>query len=470
MTTQQPNAISARYGNAAAEDALAIYAAALAAVRADHLILSALRREGDILKLGDLSLPLANFERVYLVGAGKAAAMMAAAAEQKLAGFLTEGVVVTKYGHRMPAQQVRVLEAGHPVPDEASIAAGRAIHALVSQAGERDLVLCLISGGASALMELPRESVTLDDLRTTTDLLLRAGANIEELNAVRACLSQLKAGGLARAAHPARVVCLLLSDVLDNPMGVIGSGPCVDIPVKPAAAREVLLRYGLWERVPASVRELLIPSPDPPTSGGEREGIPPASKGDSEHSPRLQESREDSRVAHILLGDIWTAIHAAHEAARERGLRPCVLTGYLTGEAREVARVFGGIARDLPRTAPLNGINCYIAGGETTVTVRGKGHGGRSQEIACMAAALMDGVQGVALLAAGTDGTDGPTDAAGGLVDGETLNRAKAVGASLEAALAHNDSYTFLHAAQALVMTGPTQSNVGDLIIVVWRE
>lgn len=459
MTTEQPNAISARPGNAAAEDALAIYAAALAAVRADHLILSTLRRKGDILNVGHLSLALADFEHIYLVGAGKAAAMMAAAAEQRLAGFPTEGIVVTKYGHWIPTQQVRVLEAGHPVPDESSIAAGQAIHALVSQAGERDLVLCLISGGASALMELPRESITLDDLRTTTDLLLRAGANIEELNEVRACLSQLKAGGLARAAYPARVVCLLLSDVLGNPLGVIGSGPCVEMAVKPAAAREVLLRYGLWEGAPASVRELLTTPLDPSES-----------RGTSEHSPRLQDGQGGGRVDHILLGDIRTAIHAAREAARERGLRPCVLTGHLTGEAREVARVFGGIARDLPRTVPLNGIDCFIAGGETTVTVRGKGKGGRSQEIACTAAALMDGVKGVALLAAGTDGTDGPTDAAGGLVDGETLNRAKTAGASLEAALVHNDSYTFLQAAQALVMTGPTQSNVGDLIIVVWRE
>jgi glycerate 2-kinase len=458
MTTEQPNAISAHPGNAAAEDALSIYVAALAAVRADHLILSTLRREGDILQVGDLSLPLADFERVYLVGAGKAAAMMAAAAEQKLAGFLTKGVVVTKYGHRVPTQQVHVLEAGHPVPDAASLEAGRVIHALVSQAGERDLVICLISGGASALMELPHESVTLNDLRMTTDLLLKAGAGVEELNTVRACLSKLKAGGLARAAYPARVVCLLLSDVLGNPLGIIGSGPCVEIPVDPAAAKEVLLQYGLWEAVSEAVRELLTTPL-----------IPLASWGDSEHSRRLQEGWGGSRVDHILLGDIWTAIRAAREAALARGLRPCVLTGYLTGEAREVARIFGGIARDLPQTAPLNGINCYIAGGETTVTVRGEGRGGRSQEIACAAAALLDGVEGVALLAAGTDGTDGPTDAAGGLVDGETLNRAKAAGASLEAALAQSDSYTFLQAAQALVITGPTQSNVGDLIVVVHR-
>lgn len=433
-----------RVDNAAAAHALAIYLSALDAVRADRLVLSAVGREGDTLRMDGQAFPLGGYERVYVVGAGKAATGMAQAIEKRLGDHLTEGVVVTKYGHGGPTRKIRVLEAGHPIPDEGSVAAGRAIHALAQRAGERDLVLVLISGGASALMELPHEGITLDDLRVTTDLLLRAGATIDELNAVRACLSQLKAGGLARAAHPATVVCLVLSDVLGNPLHVIGSGPCVDTPIDPRAAEEITARYAVQDKIPARVLEFLShlrPSPLHPVT----------------LSP-----------LHVIVGDIWTALEAARNAALERGLRPCALTGSVRGEAREVAQVFAGIARDLPRTCQKTGVDCYIAGGETTVTVRGRGTGGRSQEIACAAVPILDGVEGVALLAAGTDGTDGPTDAAGGLVTGETMAKARAAGLRVEAALRENDAYPFLQAVDALLLTGPTHSNVGDLVLMTW--
>jgi len=443
MNSQRHSRKAPQANNPAAEHALAIYLSTLDAVRADRLVLSALAREGDTLRVGGHELRLSDYEAVCVIGAGKAATGMARAVEERLGDSLTEGVVVTKYGHGGPMRRIRVMEAGHPIPDENALAAGRAIHDLARRADEKDLVLCLISGGASALMELPHEGITLGDLREATDLLLRAGATIDELNTVRACLSQLKAGGLARAAHPATVVCLVLSDVLGNPLHVIGSGPCVDTPVNPQAAQAILARYNLSDTIPPAVQHHLarfLPSSLPP--------FLPSS-------------------LHVIVGDIWTALHAAREAANRRGLTSCILTGYVRGEAREVAQVFGGIARDLPQTYPETGINCYIAGGETTVTVRGNGKGGRSQEIACAVAPILDGVPCVALLAAGTDGTDGPTDAAGGLVTGETMEKARAAGLSVEAALRNNDAYPFLQAVGGLLLTGPTHSNVGDLVIAV---
>jgi hydroxypyruvate reductase len=437
----EPSAFAAPC-NRAAELALAVYLSALNAVRADTLVRRALRIEGDFLAIGDVRVARSSFDRVVLVGAGKAACGMARAVEEVLSGLPIEGVVVTKHGHADALERVRVLEAGHPVPDAASVAGGRAVAEAAAAAGERDLALCLISGGASAIVELPEEGVSLEDLRATTEALLRAGAPIEELNAVRATLSRLKAGGLARLAAPARVVALVLSDVLGNPLEVIGSGPCVGTAPDPARARQVLRDRGLWDRVPQAVRDRIDRAPAP---------------GPARRSP----------ADHVLVGDLWSAIEAAKSAAVEKGLRPIVLTGWLQGEAREVGGVFGAMLRDLPRTARDTGFDCLIAGGETTVTVTGTGVGGRSQELALAAARAAAGVRDVALIAAGTDGTDGPTDAAGALVDGDTLRRGDQGGRSAGAALAANDSHPYLEAAGALVKTGPTHSNVGDLVIAV---
>jgi hydroxypyruvate reductase len=334
------------------------------------------------------------------------------------------------------------LEAGHPIPDVDSVKAGRAVHDLVSRAGDRDLVICLLSGGASALMELPREGLSLADLQETTNLLLRSGATINDLNAVRACLSRLKAGGLARAAHPARAFCLVISDVLGNHLDVIGSGPCYNVELDPGRAREVLDRFGLWDRVPESIRRMLHSS-------------------QSAAKPREPFAQSD----HVILGDIATAIVAGANSAIKYGLTTYIGKNDLQGEARDVGREYGRIARDLPQTR----ITCHIAGGETTVTVRGKGTGGRSQELATAAALELAGVPDVALLAAGTDGTDGPTEVAGGVIDGQSVERAAANGISAELTLAENNTFSFLRAADAHVMTGPTQTNVGDLLIIVYR-
>lgn len=436
--------IEATPASEAAQLALAIYSDILDAVNADTLTSAFISVNSNRLRLGDQLLDLGKYSRIIVVGAGKASGGMAAAVDRALGDRISTGVVVTKHGHGTYAGRIRIMEAGHPTPDEASVTAGEAIFEAAQSAAEGDLLLCLLSGGASSLMELPRPPATLDDLRATTNLLLRAGAPIQDLNAVRACLSLLKAGGLARAAAPAKVVCLVLSDVLGNPLEVIGSGPCVGVPPDPARARAVLDRYGLSALVPPSVRELV----------GEL--------------PLTQ--LESAPVAHYILGDIHTALNAARESAARHGLRPLILTGWLEGEAREVGRVVGALARDLPSTAQQFGADCLILGGETTVTVRGGGLGGRSQEIACAALESLTETTSVAILAGSTDGTDGPTDAAGALAEQAVYKRARDLELDTRSALRENNTLPFLQASGGLIKTGPTHSNVGDVVLIVMRE
>jgi glycerate-2-kinase len=425
--------------NQAGELALRIYSSALVAVRAERLIPKALRLHDSVLAIQEHTLDLADFERVLVIGAGKAAAAMAASLEEILGDRITAGVVATKHDHAVPTRRVQVLEASHPIPGEDSVEAGRQIHALTQSAGERDLVICLLSGGASALMELPVKGITLQDLQTTTNLLLRAGANIAEINAVRSRLSQIKNGGIADAAYPAALVCLALSDVIGNCLEVIGSGPCIPAGSAGREPMEVIESLGLGRALPARVKRVL----GRPSSGVRRP------------NPRV--------IPHYLIGDIWTAIEAAREAAESIGLRTLVLTGSLTGEARTAGAFFGAISHDWQQGLPE--FDCIIAGGETVVKVSGSGLGGRAQELAASAGFWLPA--GAALLCAGTDGTDGPTDAAGALVDAQTWARVRDRGFQPHDVFAANDTYPALHAAESLVFTGPTHTNVSDLVILV---
>ena len=424
-----------------AQDALAVYADALHAVAADYLVEQYIGLSENQLRIGPHTYDLSQVKRLFVIGAGKASALMVQAVERILGSHLAGGIAVTKYGHGLPATCVTLMEAGHPVPDEASVAAGRAIAQLASQARPDDLVVVLISGGASALMELPAEGVTLDDIQSTTRALLSCGATITELNAVRACMSQIKAGGLARLIAPARCVCLVLSDVLGNPLEAIGSGPCVARSASPASALAVLKKYSIETEWAARLAVA-------------------ADETD-------EDVRARSQPPHIIVGDIKTALYAARASAVTRGYRPIIVTGWVQGEAREVGLTLGGAARDLADLKISDGIDCLIFGGETTVTVRGDGLGGRCQEIAAVAIPIVAGCSGVTLLAAGTDGTDGPTDAAGALVDGLTAQRAAAQGLSVPGALARSDTYALLNDLGCLIRTGPTGSNVGDLMIAM---
>ena len=437
---------------AKAREALdSIMEAALEAVDPAAAVRGQLHREGDQLCVGDQTYDLARVQRVVVVGAGKAGAPMAQAAEEILGERLDEGVVVVKAGHALPMQRVRLIEAGHPIPDERGLAGSQRIESLVSGLGEDDLVLCLISGGGSALQTYPAAGISLADLQRTTDALLRAGATINEVNAVRKHLERLKGGGLARLAYPARVVTLMLSDVVGDPLDVIASGPTVPDPTTYADAWAVFGRYGLEETVPASVRERL------------RAGM----VGDAPETLKPGDGIME-RVQNVVVGSNRLAAGAAARHAEGLGLNSLVLTTYLQGEAREVGRVLGALAHELVwRDGPVAKPACLILGGETTVTVRGEGRGGRNQEMALAAALAVEGLPRVMIACLATDGTDGPTDAAGGVVDGETIARARAAGLDPLAYLANNDSYRFLQALGALIQTGPTRTNVNDLAFVM---
>lgn len=399
--------------------------------------------------LGDMELPSRG--RLIVVGAGKASGAMAAAVEETLDHRLPEGLVVVKDGHLAPTRRLRLVEAGHPVPDERGAAAARQIHALVRGAGPDDLVLVLISGGGSALAPAPPPPITLEEKQALTRLLLGAGATIGQLNAVRKHCSLLKGGQLARAAAPARLRALLLSDVIGDPPDIIASGPTAPDESTFPQAMGILERLGVLDQVPAAIRDRL--------EGGMRGEIP--------ETPKPGDPIFD-RVQNIVIGNNQLVVDAAMAEARRLGLSPHLLTRSLEGEAREAAGHFVGLAQEIragrgPVTAPA----CLVAAGETTVTLRGGGRGGRCQEFALAAALELDGLRGITVLAAGTDGTDGPTDAAGAIADGESAARARAQGRDPRACLHDNDSHPVFSGLGDLLVTGPTNTNLLDLYLAV---
>jgi len=428
--------------------------AALAAVTPEGCLRRALRLQGDRLAVAGQTYDLSLVRRLLVVGFGKASARMAAALEDILEERITAGLVVTADGYRVPTQRVEVAEAAHPVPDARGLAAARRITELVSGAKEGDLVIVLISGGGSALFTLPAEGITLEDLMRTNELLLRSGAKIQELNAVRKHLSRVKGGQLARLAAPAQVLSLILSDVPGDPLDSIASGPTAPDPTTFQDAARILKRYGLWDKVPLGVRARI--------EAGLEEKVPDTPKpGDPVFG----------RVQNVIVSSGRTAAEAAAEEGEKLGYRALILTTTLEGEAREVAKVFSALARELVRfRRPLPPPALLIAAGETTVTVRGDGSGGRNQELALAAALGIQGLPGVALMSLGTDGRDGPTDAAGGLVDGDTITRLEAAGVDPEEALVQNDSYHALRAAGDLLVIGPTGTNVADLVLLGVRK
>jgi glycerate 2-kinase len=389
--------------------------------------------------------------RVLVVGAGKASGAMAAAVEEAWGDRITDGVVAVKDGYTVPTRHVRLLEAGHPVPDERGAAAAQQIRALAESAAADDVVLVLVSGGGSALTPAPVPPITLGDKQAMTRLLLAAGATINQLNAIRKHCSLLKGGQLARAATPARVEALLLSDVVGDPLDVIASGPTTPDASTFAEALDILDRFALREHAPRPIVQRL--------EQGARGELPETPKpGD----PLF------ARVRNTVIGNNALVVEAAAARARELGFTPHVLTRSLEGEAREMARQFVEMARALRAgRGPVAPPACVIAGGETTVTVRGRGKGGRCQEFALAAALDMEGLRDVVMLAAGTDGTDGPTEAAGAMVDGESVTRARARGADPAASLAENDSHDLLAGIGDLVTTGPTHTNLLDLYLAL---
>lgn len=432
------------------DDLLSIMHAGLDAVDPGRAVQHYANRDGDTLHVGDHTYDLAQYDNVYVVGAGKAGAAMAAAVEDILQDQLTRGIVIVKHGYTEKTQAVVVHEGGHPVPDPAGLAGARRITDLLAQTTERDLVIALISGGGSALLVKPVEGIRLRDLQTLTGELLASGATINEINAVRKHLSAVKGGQLARLAAPAHVLTLILSDVVGNPLDVIASGPTVADESSYTTAREVLEKYDLWESAPQAVRQHL--------EAGVRGEVPDTPKpGD----PIFE------RVVNVVIGDNAGAAQAAATEAKDRGYHTLILSTYVEGEAREVAKVFAAIAREVARHArPVARPACIIAGGETTVTLQGTGKGGRNMELALAAATALRGAPGAAVAALATDGTDGPTDAAGAVVSSATVDRAHELGLNPSDYLRRSDSYHFFEQLGTLLVTGPTNTNVNDLTFV----
>ncbi|MHB8636773.1 MAG: glycerate kinase type-2 family protein [Fimbriimonadaceae bacterium] len=414
--------------------ALDIYAEVLAGVRANVLVDRAVRRGGSLLFVHDSAYDLQHFDRIFVCGAGKAAAVMAASVADVVGDRLAGGLVVTNPAGGTAPSPIRTMAGSHPSPDEGSLRAGAAMLEFATHTTPRDLVLFCLSGGASAVMELPAHGITLDDLRLTTDLLLRSGADIRTLNAVRVRLSRLKGGGLARAFQ-ASVVVLVLSDVLGDDLAVVGSGPFLP----PAAddGRAHAVAFGFASQLPPSVQELLT-------------------RGASLPTPRIE---------HFVIGSAGLLWPLASDAAKRHGLNPVGYADPIKGEARAMASKIVRLGR-AKRTRGEHDF-CMVFAGEPTVTVKGTGQGGRAQEMATQAAAGLVGGADMAFLAAGTDGADGPTDAAGGIVDQASVVEARRSGATVRSALARNDSYHFLKAAGGLIITGPTGTNVNDIALLI---
>jgi glycerate 2-kinase len=388
-----------------------------------------------------------RFRNVYVIGAGKAGASMAKAAERVLGRHITAGLVNVKDGHVTRLRRIELNECGHPVPDERGVAGAARIAQIATDAGRDDLVICLISGGASALLPLPAEPVTLQEKQATTKRLLDAGANIHEFNTVRKHISRIKGGQLARMASPATVEALLLSDVTGDNLDVIGSGPTAPDSSSFADAAAILARYGLPGLIPTAVRERI----EQGVAGAIAETPKP---GD----PLFK------RVRNTIVGSNRLALDAAARQARQLGYRTLVLSSQIEGETREIARMHAAIAREAAQTGrPVKPPACIITGGETTVTIKGCGLGGRNQEFALAAAIDIAGLSNTVIFSAGTDGTDGPTDAAGAIADGGTLARNPQARSFLD----DNNSYRYFEQLGDLVMTGPTNTNVMDVRIIL---
>lgn len=431
--------------------ALNLVNAALAAVEPAAALKRQLRLVGDRLQVGDRTYDLRRYRRVLVVGGGKAGAPMAQAVEAILGDRISAGIVNVKYGYTAPTRIVELNQAGHPIPDEKGVAGAQKMADLVRGATEDDLVIALISGGGSALTVLPSPGISLADKRRLTDALLRSGANINEMNAVRKHLSQVKGGGLARLAYPAEIITLMLSDVVGSPLDVIASGPTVPDTSTFQDAWAVLESHGLVEELPKSIADQL------------RAGL----AGEAPETPKPGDAIF-ARCHNVVIASNEIAAQAAVEQARQDRLNPLLLSTFVEGEAREVARVVAGIAKEMAYSGnPVRPPACVVLGGETTVTVKGHGLGGRNQELALAAAVQIAGLPDATILTLATDGSDGPTDAAGAIVDGDTCRRARELGLDPQQFLADDDSYHFFQRLGDLVITGPTNTNVNDLTFVL---
>lgn len=394
-----------------------------------------------------------NCNKIHVIGFGKAACPMMKATEDSVDN-VHEAVVITKYGHcnyySYKSKKINIFEGSHPIPDENGLKGTEEIMNLLKNSFERTLIVCLISGGGSALLVSPYESITLDEKQNLTELLLKAGANIFELNTVRKHISRVKGGRLAEIAYPARMISLILSDVIGNRLDVIASGPTSPDTTTYNYALQVLEKHHVREKSPRSIVEVL--------EKGKKGIIPETPKEGNKIFERLE---------NVIIGSNKIALMAVQEEAEKQGFAVEVVSSELSGEAKDVGRWLARKALQVKNSQTVKRPICIISGGETTVTVTGKGVGGRNMELALSFAQEIEGIHGITLLSAGTDGTDGPTDAAGAIVNGQTVIKAKTHGISPEKYLEDNDSYSFFKKIDELFTTGPTGTNVMDIQIII---
>ena len=436
-------------------DALEILGAAIDAVDPTRAVLSHIRRNGDIIEAGGKMYDLRQIGKVVVVGGGKAGAAMAEALESLLGDRITRGVVNvlrgTEKGRRVG--KVRLVGASHPIPDEAGAEGVAEMLRLVSGLSADDLVVVLISGGGSALMPQPAQGVSLEDIQVVTSFLLRAGATINELNAVRKHLDSFKGGQLAKRCSPAEVLVLIMSDVVGDPLDTIASGPTAPDDTTWRDATEVLRRYGLQEKSPSSVKKRL-------------------EKGIAGYLPDTPKTQDPAfaRVNNVIVANNSSAVEAAMDRACTLGYDSMILSTMVEGAARHVGSVYAGILREeSTRDRPVRRPMAIIVGGETTVKVEGQGRGGRNQEVVLGAVGRLP-PRGCLIASLATDGIDGPTDAAGAVADGLTRPRALTLGLSVDDYLARNDSYAFFDRLGDLLVTGPTGTNVNDIALMLAAE
>jgi len=431
-----------------------IFLAGVKSVDPERAVRKYVRREGRELFVGNSSYMLDRFKRIFLIGAGKGTAPMAKALEDILGPFLRHGWIVVKYGYGMSLKKTDIMEAGHPVPDEAGIKATKEILTNIQKCTDKDMIICAFSGGGSALMPAPSPPLTLDQKQKTTRLLLECGATIHEMNAIRKHLSRSKGGWLAKTAFPATLVSLILSDVIGDRLDVIASGPTVPDESTYSDCIEIIERYKLSERLPKTVREYF-------------------KKGAAGSLPETPKAGDPifSKVQNIIVGNNRESLLAAKEKAISLGYNTIILSSQIEGEAREIARVFAAIGKEIRQAhLPISPPCCVLAGGEPTVTIQASGKGGRNQELALAFAIAIDGWEGISFLSAGTDGTDGPTDAAGAFVNGGTCERAQQMNLNPHAFLMANDSYNFFESLKNLLKTGPTRTNVMDILCMLVED
>jgi hydroxypyruvate reductase len=444
--SQQPQAVQ---GHPHANDVAGVLAAAIQAVDPRLAVANCLHRQGHLLTIGPITYNLQEICHLKVIGVGKAARPMLQGVADVLGDRLDCGCVITKHAaseddHLGP---IRIVEGSHPVPDEKSVAAARQMIASLGENHPNDLIICLISGGGSALMMAPIEGVRLADMQALTSSLLACGATINEINALRKHLDAVKGGGLARICAPAQLACLILSDVVGSPLDVIASGPAVPDPSTFADCWQIVTRYELEANLPTAIRAAL--------QAGRAGELPETLKAGDPIFARTQ---------NLLVGSNPQAAQAALDAARQAGYHTLLLTTYLQGEARKAGQFLAAIARQIAENGqPVPRPACIVVGGETTVTIRGDGLGGRNQELALGAVRELSGLPNCLLVTCATDGEDGPTDAAGAFVSGETLVRARQRGLDPASFLQANDSYHFFQALGDLFSPGPTGTNVNDL-------